>query len=91
MAPELTNPRAERVAAVRALSGRSPSSASARRRTGTFLVEGPQGVREAVRFAPERVRELFVPTAHARHPEIVEDARGAACAPQATRSPGDEP
>ncbi len=78
MAPELTNPRAERVAAVRALSGRSPSSASARRRTGTFLVEGPQGVREAVRFAPERVRELFVSeTAHARHPEIVEDALAA--------------
>lgn len=75
MAPELTNTRAERVAAVRALSGRSPSSASARRRTGTFLVEGPQGVREAVRFAPERVRELFITeTAAARYREIVDDA-----------------
>ncbi len=75
MAPELTNPRAERVAAVRALSGRSPSSASARRRTGTYLVEGPQAVREAVRFAPEHVRELFVaePVA-ARYAEIVLDA-----------------
>lgn len=75
MAPELTNPRAERVAAVRALSGRSPSSGTARRRTGTFLVEGPQGVREAVRFAPERVRELFMTeAAAARYREIVDDA-----------------
>src|SRR5690554_5676237 len=75
MAPELTNTRAERVLAVRALSGRSPSSASARRRTGTFLVEGPQAVREAVRFAPERVRELFVSeSAETRYPEIVLDS-----------------
>jgi len=75
MAPELTNTRAERVAAVRALSGRSPSSASARRRTGTYLVEGPQAVREAVRFAPEHVSELFVSEqAAARHAEIVLDA-----------------
>ena len=75
MAPELTNPRAERVAAVRALSGRSSSSASARRRTGTYLVEGPQGVREAVRFAPERVRELFITeAAAARYREIVDAA-----------------
>lgn len=78
MAPELTNTRAERVAAVRALSGRSPSSASARRRTGTYLVEGPQGVREAVRFVPERVRELFVSeSAAARYRDIVDDARRA--------------
>ena len=77
MAPELSNPRAERVAAVRALSGRSPSSGTARRRTGTFLVEGPQGVREAVRFAPERVRELFMMEAAAsRYREIVDDALG---------------
>ncbi|MDQ2623966.1 MAG: RNA methyltransferase [Actinomycetota bacterium] len=75
MAPELTNPRAERVLAVRALSGRSPSSASTRRRTGTYLVEGPQAVREAVRFAPERVRELyFSESAAARYAEIVLDA-----------------
>jgi len=67
-APELTNPRAERVKAVRALSGRS-----ARQRSGRFLVEGPQAVREAVRFA--RVRDLYV-TAEAaeRHGELVETA-----------------
>lgn len=40
----LTNPRADRVRAVAALAGRA-----ARRRTGTFLVEGPQGCREALR------------------------------------------
>ncbi|WNB84824.1 RNA methyltransferase [Cellulomonas sp. ATA003] len=68
--PELTNPRAERVKAARALSGRS-----ARLRTGRFLVEGPQGVREAVREAPDRVRDLYLtPTAAQRYPEIVTDA-----------------
>lgn len=40
----LANPRADRVRAVAALATRS-----ARRRTGTFLVEGPQGCREALR------------------------------------------
>ena len=69
--PELTNIRAERVAAVRALSGRS-----ARSRAGAFLVEGPQGVREAVRFAAERVRELFVTLAAAdRYSDVVDEAR----------------
>jgi len=75
MAPELTNPRAERVGSVRALSGRSPSSASVRRRTGTYLVEGPQAVREAGRFAPERIRDLYLSeSAAARYGEIVQDA-----------------
>jgi len=68
-APELTNPRAERVKAVRALSGRS-----ARQRTGRFLAEGPQAVREAVRFAA--VRDVFVTAAAAeRYGEIVAAAR----------------
>nr|WP_235950385.1 RNA methyltransferase [Phycicoccus flavus] len=31
-----------------------------RERTGRFCVEGPQGVREAVRWAPERVRDVYV-------------------------------
>ncbi|WP_167586324.1 TrmH family RNA methyltransferase [Kineococcus rubinsiae] len=39
----MTNPRAERVRSVRALSGRS-----ARQRSGRFVAEGPQSVREAV-------------------------------------------
>lgn len=74
--PDLTNPRAERVKAVAALAGRS-----SRRRTGRFLVEGPQGVREAVRHAPDRVRELYL-TADAaeRHPEILAAAGDAGLA-----------
>lgn len=69
-APELTNPRAERVRSVRALSGRS-----VRERQGRFLVEGPQAVRELVRFAPLAVRELYLsPEADARHPEIAVEA-----------------
>lgn len=51
----LTNPRSDRVRAVRALQKRS-----VRQRTGRFCVEGPQGVREAVRFSPERVRDVYV-------------------------------
>jgi TrmH family RNA methyltransferase len=71
--PELTNPRAERVLSVRALAGRS-----ARSRSGRFLVEGPQGVREALRCAPEHVRDVYVTLAAAeRYAEIVSDALGA--------------
>ncbi|WP_307845026.1 TrmH family RNA methyltransferase [Actinotalea solisilvae] len=67
---DLTNPRAERVRAVRALAGRA-----VRERQGRFLVEGPQGVREAVRFAPGRVEALYVTQPAAdRYPEIVGDA-----------------
>ncbi len=69
----LANPRADRVKQVRALSGRS-----ARLRHGRFLVEGPQGVREAVRFAPEAVRDVYLnPRAAERYDEIVEEARAA--------------
>lgn len=53
--PELTNSRAERVKFVRGLSGRS-----ARTRAGLFLVEGPQGVREAVIFAPDSIKDVYV-------------------------------
>lgn len=68
---ELTNPRSERVKAVRSLAGRS-----ARSRTNTFLVEGPQGVREAVAFAAARTRDLYVtPTADERYREITGSAR----------------
>lgn len=51
----LTNPRSDRVRAVRALQKRP-----VRERAGRFCVEGPQGVREAVRYASERVRDLYV-------------------------------
>lgn len=68
--PALTNPRAERVKAVRALSGRS-----ARQRHGRFLVEGPQAVREAVHDDDARVRDLYVsPPAAARHADTVREA-----------------
>ena len=66
-APELSNPRAERVSAVRALS-----SSSVRKRRGEMLVEGPQAVREALRFAPDLAREFyFTPKAAERYPDIM--------------------
>ena len=69
-APELTNPRAERVRSVRALAGRS-----VRERQGRFVVEGPQAVRELVRFEAARVRELYLsPQAAERYPEVTADA-----------------
>lgn len=70
----LTNPRAERVRSVRALSKRS-----VRERTGRFAVEGPQGVREAVRYAAARVRDVYVTSeALERYAlDIVEPARAA--------------
>lgn len=65
----LTNPRAERVKAVRALAGRS-----VRQRAGRFVVEGPQSVREAVLAAD--VHDVYVTEAAAqRYPEIVGAAR----------------
>lgn len=70
----LSNPRADRVRSVRALSKRS-----VRERTGRFAVEGPQGVREAVRCAVERVRDVYVTSeALERYADdIVEPARAA--------------
>lgn len=53
--PVLTNPRSERVRSVRALARRS-----ARERSGLFLAEGPQSVREAVDFRPETIERLYV-------------------------------
>jgi TrmH family RNA methyltransferase len=70
IAVTLENPRAERVKKVAALAGRS-----ARSRAGLFLVEGPQGVREAVRCAAGRVRDVYMtPDATARYPEILASA-----------------
>jgi len=69
----LTNPRSERVRAVRSLSRRSVRS-----RTGEFLAEGPQAVREAVSLRPDLVRDVYVtPDAAGRHTAIVESARAA--------------
>ncbi|EWT01198.1 RNA methyltransferase [Intrasporangium oryzae NRRL B-24470] len=69
----LTNPRSDRVKAVRALSRRSVRS-----RTGEFLAEGPQAVREAVVHRPDLVRDVYVtPEAAERHTDIVDAARAA--------------
>ncbi len=69
----LTNPRAERVRAVRALSGRS-----VRERTGQFLAEGPQAVREAVRHAAADVVDLYLTKdATERHSDIATAAQQA--------------
>ena len=69
----MANPRADRVRAVAALA-----RASVRTRRGQFLVEGPQSVREAVRFAPELVRDVYLSVAAAqRYPEITDDATAA--------------
>ncbi len=69
----LTNARADRVRSVRALARRA-----VRVRTGRFVVDGPQGVREAVRYAAERVVDLYLtPEAAQRHRDIADAARGA--------------
>lgn len=69
----LTNPRSDRVKAVRALSRRSGRS-----RAGRFLAEGPQSVREAVRWRPEEIVDLYV-TAEAaqRYAAVVAAAEAA--------------
>ena len=70
LAEALTNPRSDRVARVRSLSQKS-----VRARTGTFLVEGPQAVREAVRFAASQIKDVYVTRqAASRWPEIVDEA-----------------
>jgi len=72
----LSNPRSERVRTVRRLAERP-----ARRRSGTFLAEGPQAVREAVaagREDPGAVREVYATDAAAqRHGEILAAAAAA--------------
>ncbi|OFE17513.1 RNA methyltransferase [Humibacillus sp. DSM 29435] len=66
----MTNPRSDRVKAVRSLSRRSVRS-----RAGEFLAEGPQAVREAVNHRPDLVRDVYVTAeAAARHPAIVQNA-----------------
>lgn len=70
----LDNPRADRVKAVRSLAKRS-----VRMRTGRFVVEGPQGVREAVRCAPTRIRDVYATGASISRytSDIIEPARAA--------------
>lgn len=69
----LENPRSPRVRAVAKLAKRT-----ARQETGLFLVEGPQAVREALRFRPDTVVEFYAtPSALERHPDLRADARAA--------------
>ena len=73
LAITLTNVGADRVKQVKALAGRS-----ARLRAHRFVVEGPQGVREAVRFAAASVLDVYLTAAaHARNPEIAAEAAAA--------------
>ncbi|MDM7856231.1 TrmH family RNA methyltransferase [Cellulomonas alba] len=69
LADLLTNPRADRVKAVRALAQRS-----VRDRAGRFLVEGPQAVREAVTGAAPVHDVYLTPAAADRYPEIAQGA-----------------
>ena len=55
MADVLTNPRSDRVRSVRSLAQRP-----VRQRPGRCVVEGPQGVREAVRGAADRVVDVYL-------------------------------
>ncbi|MBU4215351.1 MAG: RNA methyltransferase [Actinobacteria bacterium] len=67
----MVNPRADRVRQVHALATRS-----ARERSGRFLVEGPQAVREAVACTGVRVHAVYLTeAAYRRYPEIVGAAR----------------
>ena len=73
LAHPLTNPRADRVKAVRALSRRS-----VRAKTGRFLAEGAQSVREVVVHRPGQVVDLYLTAqARARHTDIVAAAEAA--------------
>lgn len=66
----LSNPGSTRVSRVAGLARRQARSKHRR-----FLVEGPQGVREAVRFATERVLDIYLTEAAVqRHPEIWQEA-----------------
>ena len=69
----IDNPRTPRVRSVAKLSRRD-----ARTQTGSFLLEGPQAVSEALRFRPELVTDFFgTPTALERHPALVQAAESA--------------
>src|SRR5690606_10230409 len=48
------------------------------RESGRYLLEGPQAVREALRFAPDVVEELYAtPTAMEKHADVRDGARDA--------------
>ena len=66
----LSNPTSARISRVASLSRRN-----ARTKHRRFLVEGPQGVREAVRHAPGRVLDVYLTEAALeRHSDIWDEA-----------------
>ena len=66
----LSNPASARISRVAGLSRRN-----ARAKHRRFLVEGPQGVREAVRHVPGRVLDVYLTEAALeRHSEIWDEA-----------------
>lgn len=70
---DLTNPRADRVKLVRGLA-----KPAARTKTGFFLVEGPQSVREAVAHMPDMVWDVyFSDSALDKHRDILTTAHKA--------------
>ncbi|MCL2455673.1 MAG: RNA methyltransferase [Micrococcales bacterium] len=78
MSDVLTNPKADRVRQVHALTTRP-----ARRRTGRFLVEGPQAVREVVKASSVTLRAVYLTEASAhRYPEIAAEATRRGVSPQ---------
>jgi len=71
----LTNIGSDRVRSVRALSRRA-----GRERSGLFLAEGPQAVREVVAYRPDMVQDLYVEAGADRHTAVLEAARAAGLA-----------
>lgn len=72
MSAPLTNPRADRVRSVAALARRS-----VREGERLFLAEGPQCVREAVRWRPEVVQTVYVDSSALERPGVAEVSRSA--------------
>ena len=63
----LDNPKSDRVRRITDLA-----RVKGRERSGRFLIEGPQSVREAVTWRPDVVQDLYVEVAQALdHPRIV--------------------
>ena len=63
----LDNPKAERVRRIAELT-----RSKGRERSGRFLIEGPQSVREAVTWRPDAVQDLYVEVTQALdHPRII--------------------
>ncbi|MFT8359309.1 TrmH family RNA methyltransferase [Bifidobacterium aquikefiri] len=67
----MDNPHADRVRHVASLS-----KAKARERSGLFLVEGPQSVRELVTYEPQLVKDLYI-QAHADYQGAQDDGEAA--------------